>query len=318
MTLTKLEEQQRQAAISLLKRLPPQDLEKNLVAIAKIAPHLEANLQAFVTKPSKLKLDPEVNRYFIACEFNQDGNTHRSPWTNKYIPPPPGGQKEEDKLYRPGERLRRLEEAYNEVFDVYKTSYYEGGVSSVYLWDLDEGFAAVFLIRKDLVQSRGVEKGNWDIVHVVEVRESPSNSASEYKLYTQLLLHLEGGTKTTGEMELGGLFTRQAEDKKKKVQEESHIVHIGRLIEETEIFIRQNLEEFYMAKHREVLNYIREVDTTEPRTNLPQEVEKIQANKPGNLGLPTVSKGGDASGKQRMVSADMSANMGLSPRGAAK
>ena len=27
------------------------------------------------------------------------------------------------------------------LLDVYKTSYYEGGVSSVYLWELEEGFA---------------------------------------------------------------------------------------------------------------------------------------------------------------------------------
>lgn len=26
--------------------------------------------------------------------------------------------------------------------------YYEGGISSVYMWDLEEGFAAVILIKK--------------------------------------------------------------------------------------------------------------------------------------------------------------------------
>ena len=55
----------------------------------------------------------------------------------KYIPHPPGGAAEEEKLYRPGLRLRQIEETYNEVFDAYKTAYYEGGVSSVYVWDLD-------------------------------------------------------------------------------------------------------------------------------------------------------------------------------------
>ena len=28
------------------------------------------------------------------------------------------------------------------------TRYYEGGVSSVYFWDLDEGFAGVVLLKK--------------------------------------------------------------------------------------------------------------------------------------------------------------------------
>lgn len=36
----------------------------------------------------------------------------------------------------------------NEAFDVYRELYYEGGVSSVYLWDLDDGFAGVVLLKK--------------------------------------------------------------------------------------------------------------------------------------------------------------------------
>ena len=36
----------------------------------------------------------------------------------------------------------------NEVFDSYRELYFEGGVSSVYLWDLSEGFAGCFLIKK--------------------------------------------------------------------------------------------------------------------------------------------------------------------------
>jgi capping protein beta len=36
----------------------------------------------------------------------------------------------------------------NEAFDVYRELYYEGGVSSVYLWNLDDGFAGVVLVKK--------------------------------------------------------------------------------------------------------------------------------------------------------------------------
>lgn len=48
----------------------------------------------------------------------------------------------------PSERLRRLEVQANEAFDTYREMYYEGGISSVYLWDLEKGFAAVVLIKK--------------------------------------------------------------------------------------------------------------------------------------------------------------------------
>lgn len=37
----------------------------------------------------------------------------------------------------------------NDAFDVYRDLYYEGGVSSVYLWDMeDSGFAGVVLLKK--------------------------------------------------------------------------------------------------------------------------------------------------------------------------
>lgn len=49
--------------------------------------------------------------------------------------------------------------------------YFEGGVSSVYLWDLDHGFAGVILIKKAGDGSKKI-KGCWDSIHVVEVQVS--------------------------------------------------------------------------------------------------------------------------------------------------
>ena len=43
----------------------------------------------------------------------------------------------------PSERLRKLEIDANTAFDQYREMYFEGGVSSVYLWDLDHGFAGL-------------------------------------------------------------------------------------------------------------------------------------------------------------------------------
>ena len=58
----------------------------------------------------------------------------RSPWSNAYDPPLEDGA-------MPSERLRKLEVDANTAFDQYREMYFEGGVSSVYLWDLDHGFA---------------------------------------------------------------------------------------------------------------------------------------------------------------------------------
>jgi hypothetical protein len=71
----------------------------------------------------------------------------RSPWSNAYIPKSPGAP-------TPSSKLRQLEVSLNSAFVTYKEMYFEGGVSSVYLWDLEEqqgrelAFAGVVLLKK--------------------------------------------------------------------------------------------------------------------------------------------------------------------------
>ncbi len=67
--------------------------------------------------------------------------SNRSPWSNKYFPPIDDG-------FTPSEKLRQMEVEANELFDAYRELYFEGGISSVYFWDLDDGFAACFLVKK--------------------------------------------------------------------------------------------------------------------------------------------------------------------------
>ncbi len=47
-----------------------------------------------------------------------------------------------------------MEVEANYAFDAYRQMYYEGGVGSVYLWDLDEGFAGVVLLKKQVSVNR--------------------------------------------------------------------------------------------------------------------------------------------------------------------
>jgi capping protein beta len=61
----------------------------------------------------------------------------------------------------PSERVRKMEIRANEAFDVYRELYYEGGVSSVYFWNLDDGFAGVVLLKKG--KSLSVEAYGDDI-----------------------------------------------------------------------------------------------------------------------------------------------------------
>ena len=85
--------------------------------------------------------------------------------------------------------------------------YYEGGISSVYLWDLDTGgFAGVVCIKKD-ADSLSAVKGSWEAMHVIEIREKTSRQ-SHYKLTSTVMLWLETDD-VAGHVELGGSLTRQ-------------------------------------------------------------------------------------------------------------
>lgn len=97
--------------------------------------------------------------------------------------------------------------------------YFDGGLCSVYFWDLDEGFAGVVLIKKDLDGDSGV-KGSWDAIHIVEVLpDSAAASAAAgkgtpgkphaYKLTSNVMLRLQSSDKALGSMDLGGSLTRQ-------------------------------------------------------------------------------------------------------------
>ena len=90
----------------------------------------------------------------------------RSPWSNKYDPPLDDGTV-------PSGRLRKLEMDANQAFDTYREMYFESGICSVYVWDLDHGFAIVVLIKKGWLPlgKRGGKGGEGKGVGGLVVRE---------------------------------------------------------------------------------------------------------------------------------------------------
>ena len=78
----------------------------------------------------------------IFGDYNRDGDSYRSPWSNEFFPAIDDG-------FKPPDSLRELELTANRVFDAYRHLYFEGGVSSVYFWELDDtAFAGAFLVKK--------------------------------------------------------------------------------------------------------------------------------------------------------------------------
>jgi capping protein (actin filament) muscle Z-line, beta len=191
-----------------------------------------------------------------------------------------------------------MEVECNAAFDVYRTMYYEGTESegaggtaagSVYLWDLDEGFAGVVLLKKEGGKARGGSAA-WDSIHVFEVDErsargtGASGRTSHYKLTSTVILQLQSQLEATAEkgdgLQLAGSMTRQVEA---DVAVESignlgrdggHVVNIGRMVEDMEGKMRNLLQEVYFGKAKDVVGDLRSVA---PLTGVRREREMQQS-----------------------------------------
>ncbi|CAJ0845477.1 537_t:CDS:2 [Entrophospora sp. SA101] len=125
-----------------MRRLPPQKTEGNLLQLIDLVPHLHEDIINAVDQPLKIGRCKKEGKDYILCAFNKDGESYRSPWSNKYDP------YIDDAIF-PSSRIRKLEVAANEAFNTYREMYYEGGVSSAYFWDdPPDGFSGAILFKK--------------------------------------------------------------------------------------------------------------------------------------------------------------------------
>jgi len=263
-------DQQLDCALDLMRRLPPQQIEKNLSDLIDLVPDLCEDLLSSIDQPLKVATDKKVGKDYLLCDYNRDGDSYRSPWTNSYEPPLEDGA-------MPSERLRKLEIEANTAFDQYRELYFEGGVSSVYLWDLDAGFAGVILIKKAGDGSKKI-KGCWDSIHVVEVQEKSSGRSAHYKLTSTSMLWLQTNRVGSGTMNLGGSLTRQIEQDASVSEASPHIANIGKMVEEMENKIRNQIEEIFFARTRDVVNSLRSQEPLGDVAERKSKQEKLLAD----------------------------------------
>lgn len=262
-------EKQLDCALDLMRRLPPQQIERNLSDLIDLVPELCEDLLSSIDQPLKIARDKETGKDYLLCDYNRDGDSYRSPWSNTYDPPLDDGA-------MPSNKLRQLEIEANNAFDQYRDMYFEGGVSSVYLWDLDRGFAGVILIKKAGDGSNKI-RGCWDSIHVVEVQEKSGGRNAHYKLTSTAMLWLQTQKDSSGMMNLGGSLTRQAEIESSVSEINPHIVNIGKMIEDMENKIRNTLNEIYFGKTKDIVNGLRSVnslDEAKKQNNLQAELFK--------------------------------------------
>ncbi|EPS60066.1 hypothetical protein M569_14738 [Genlisea aurea] len=100
------------AAMGLMRRIPPKHTETALSALLSLLPHHSSDLLSQVDQPLQVLCDADSGKEFILCEYNRDADSYRSPWSNQYHPPL------DDALY-PSPELRKLEVEANDIFSIY-------------------------------------------------------------------------------------------------------------------------------------------------------------------------------------------------------
>ena len=245
-------------ALDLMRRLPPEAVSENLEKLVALAPDLEDDLRSRIDAPLKVACDESPagkGRSYLCCDYNRDGDSYRSPWSNQYFPAIAADQ---EPPTLPSADLRAKEIEANEVWSAYRQLYYEGGLSSVYLWEADGGFAGCFLIKKRGGKRVDANDGSWDAVHVVEVDETGADGLSTYTLTSTAMLYLRTKDGSGGEFSLAGHITRQAKKRASATRpDESHLTNIGKAIEEMEGKLRNSLDQVYFGKTQEVVGLLR-------------------------------------------------------------
>lgn len=243
----------------MLRRLPPSSTQQNLQGIISLQPDLEEELLSSVDVVLTSKRCTKTGRDYLCCDYNRDGSSYRSPWSNEFEPPI---DPEDAADIIPVGRVRRMEESLNAAMDVYRELYYEGGVSSAYLWTLDEGFAGCVLFKKS---APGAGNGSWDSIHVLEVAEAATKRSAHYKLTSTVILDLGLQSAAVDHLELAGNLTRQTQQDlalnglRDSEIEQSHIGNIGRMVEDMETRMRNLLQEVYFGKAKDVIGDLRSI-----------------------------------------------------------
>lgn len=269
------------SGLNLMRRLPPRDVRTNLSGLTVLRPELSEEWLQRVDAPLAVKLDAKANKKYLLCDYNRDGDSYRSPWSNTYDPPLEDG-------FTPSDSLRAVEIAANEVWEAYRDMYYEssGSVSSVYMWDLDKGFAGCWLVKKgvfgrtlcvggkpdnapnrlltkrhcslpvaEIGAGRFLKRGCWDSIHVIEAAPGGSDGKTSYKLTSTVLLSLVvERPETAGTVDLSGSITRQASATHAVTAERSHVVNMGTMIEAMEADMRGSLDALYISKTKEIVS----------------------------------------------------------------
>jgi capping protein beta len=255
------------SGLTLMRRMPPGLGDKSIAGLSKLIDDEQTVDQICqrVDKPFQIGHCSQTGQEFILCEYNRDGDSYRSPWSNQYQPPISDAPHLSD-------ALRKLEVKVNEEFNQYRRLYYDGGFSSVYFWDVgSNSFACVFLIKRDCDPREGVAKACWESTNLIQAEITPQSKSVKYNITSTVFLQISVEDNNAGVMDLSGGLTRQYQEHKPCADPfgENHVYNMIALVENMEGKLRSSLDMIYVGKTREILDRTRHVEIKKERVRLP-------------------------------------------------
>ena len=157
-----------------------------------------------------------------------------------------------------------MEQKANDIVQTYVQLYYDFATASVYFNDTDtQGFNACFLVQKIMDTTTEVKSGTWDAIHVVicNMKELPK---VKYQVISTVMVSLEMEQPNgVGSMQIHGSSSKQALEyvtlpenfgASRDDPDLFHLERIGKLIESNEEILRQNVQDSYINKQRQITN----------------------------------------------------------------
>eukprot|EP01065_Artemidia_motanka_P030047 TRINITY_DN36073_c0_g1_i1.p1 TRINITY_DN36073_c0_g1~~TRINITY_DN36073_c0_g1_i1.p1 ORF type:complete len:316 (+),score=63.29 TRINITY_DN36073_c0_g1_i1:52-948(+) len=239
------------AVLDLLQSQPPSRLRETLGKAVKLRPDKVDEFMSQVTQPLRSEVCAETGREFIVCDHNRDGQSFRSPWSNRYQPDHPDGDV-------PSVRLRGMEEVANDTFDAYARAYYgSGALVSCYFWDIEDelGFGAAVAIRKEVRE--GHVSGVWNSVHVFAVEEMEKALHSfTYSLSSTVSLTIN--TKDRSDRScVSGTRSLNRVETLPSTSDDDHLGNIGDMVQAHENQLREKIDLVQVGKAADITGVLR-------------------------------------------------------------
>lgn len=300
-----------EAALDLLRRLPPQQTPQHLLQLSPLLSDQDYRLlQATIDLPPRIAQCKLTGRDFLVADYNTHDKAIRSPWSGQWQSNI-GDSSEETLPAELSSELRQLEVVANQAFDTYRQLYFEGGVSSVYCWPLSaksEGALPSDSAQSetagttqseecdtppsksddtppsksdDSTQHDTADKGSWAMAvliqkHYDDDAQWDSFHVIEAKKKGDVHQYDLCSTVLLHLPTLNGHLTRQSQASVVNDTIHGHVCQIGRMVEEAESRLRSNLQEIYFGKTHDIINELR---SAVPPGYLRKQVEKTYFTK---------------------------------------